>query len=245
MSHLIWLTIYAVTFGAMVLIGRKDRRLAKQEALCYAASLKSLREGYRELQRTKNRLVDAVERADKKALECTEQASRLKAVLSEIHASAAAAIGPEDWSRPLTVGDPDRDPLYVEISLCGPDGVAVYAMHHGFREIVSVPYSYRKSCNGIVVYEGTRVILGTLGRGRRGCSSGIAQSADVQKITDAVRRYNESFHQSKGGEDAGAVKEEERTDRDPQRHHDQGGRDPRGQGTPRRRSAERSAGPSA
>ncbi len=243
MANLIWLAIYAMTFGAMALICRADRKKATSFMDHQNEVTGQLQEELERIQREKTTLIANVQESQMAVSACRTISGKLSRTLERIYLLAGQAMGQP--SMPITVGNADEDPLYVEISLCGPEHVAVYAVHRGFQESVSVPYSFRKSCSGIVVYEGTRVILGTLGRGRRGRSTGIARSADVQKITDAVRRYNESFHQSKGVAGVGAVKEEEPRGRDRRRHHGQGARDARRQGAPRRGSSEGSACPSS
>ncbi len=147
-------------------------------------------------------------------------------------------------SQPITVGDRETDPISVEIAFFREsDQIVVHAMH-------PLPNDMRTDGNvmpfgafGISFEDRTRIFGCTKGifdRTRRRCLSvGLADSANIEHITDAVRRYNEAFHQSKGVEDAGTEQEGTRANRDrtdagdPGADHDHDREAPRRQGATR------------
>ena len=173
----------------------------------------------------------------KQLAECRKAKEGLDAALETIYRVAGEIVG-HNLDRPIEVGDPDKDPIHLEISLCGPKHVAVYAEIAGDAAppFVEPTDEVKISPNGLCLHHGQHKVLLMCYRG-----VGFAGASDVEKIIDAVRRYNENYHASKGVEDAGAATEAERTDPDREHGLGHGGGDSRRQGAARSDCPERCA----
>ena len=177
---------------------------------------------------TANKLIEC----RKQLAECRKAKEGLDAAMETIYRVAGEIVG-HNLDRPIEVGDPDKDPIHLEISLCGPKHVAVYAEIAGDVEPTD---EVKISPNGLCLHHGQHKVLLMCYRG-----VGFAGASDVATIIDAVRRYNENYHASKGVEDAGAATEAERTDPDREHGLGHGGGDSRRQGTARSDCSERCA----
>jgi hypothetical protein len=189
MQDVIWLAVCIVSVVIMAAYGWRDRKRA-------AVKLCKEKEEYRYLARDNLCLARASELANRKVKSCRQRSDELLHTLTNIHRLAAVATGKDDgdWSGPITVGDPERDPLFAEISLCGPNHIAIYAT--------------RKPDAGPTA----EWIMNTslIGLRRRGsvlfmthAGVGLANARNLAEITDAIREYNETFHKSKGVDCAG------------------------------------------
>ena len=67
----------------------------------------------------------------------------------------ARSVG-HNLDRPIEVGDPDKDPIHLEISLCGPKHVAVYAEIAGDVEPTD---EVKISPNGLCLHHGQHKVL--------------------------------------------------------------------------------------
>ena len=168
----------------------------------------------------------------KKLAECRRAKEGLGAAMETIYRVADEIIG-HNLDRPIEVGDSDKDPIHLEISLCGPRHVAVYAE---IASDVEPTDEVKISPNGLCLHHGKDKVLLMCHDG-----VGFGNASDVEKIIDAVRRYNENYHASKGVEDAGAATEAERTDPDREHGLGHGGGDSRRQGEARSDCPERCA----
>ena len=173
----------------------------------------------------------------KQLAECRKAKEGLDAAMETIYRVADEIIG-HNLDRPIEVGDSDKDPIHLEISLCGPKHVAVYVeIARDAESTDEVKIAPRQTLpDSLCIYHGKDKVLLMCHDG-----VGFGNASDVEKIIDAVRRYNENYHASKGVEDAGAATEAERTDPDRGRNLDHGGEDPRRQGTARSDCPERCA----
>lgn len=169
---------------------------------------------------------------------------RLRREVNELTRVAARM----EASQPITVGDREADPISIEIAyFCGSEQVVLHAVHplpNDMRcDIPSARDVLPRGVFGLAVFHDSRQIAWTKGmfdRHRRRCLSvGLADAMHIEEITDAVRRYNEAFHQSKGVEDVGVEQEGKRADRDrwnagvARADHDHDRPGPRGQGASR------------
>lgn len=152
--------------------------------------------------------------------ECRDKATRLLGTLAKIRQLASEETGhDDDWSQPITVGDPDQDPLAIEITYCGPNHISVYLTHWP-RAISAEHIEFHDRANRVLVGNGREVVLVT----HKGI--GHAELVSATDIVTAVQRYNESYHASKGVEDARSVEEEEPGNSDRRRHPDHGRQSP-------------------
>ena len=172
-----------------------------------------------------------------------DRADEIERLRREIREKSRSLATLED-SRPITVGDRAADPISVEIAyFYGTDQIVLHAVHPLPNDMRTDGDVIPFGAFGISFEDRTRVFGCTKGifdtKRRRCMSVGFADSAHIGQITDAVRRYNEAFHQSKGVEDVGVEQEGTRTacDRsdagDAGADHDHDRADPRGQGATR------------
>jgi hypothetical protein len=172
-----------------------------------------------------------------------DQVDVIERLRSELNELSRVAAHMED-SRPISVGDRETDPISMEIAyFCGTDQVVLHAVHPLPNDMLVQCDVVPSGVFGLSVLDaGTQIAWtkGTFDRHHRRCLSvGLADAMHIEKITDAVRRYNEAFHRSKGVEDAGVKQEGRRADRDRGNgsdtgsDHDHRSPDPRGQGATR------------
>jgi hypothetical protein len=152
--------------------------------------------------------------------ECRDKATRLLGTLAKIRQLAAEETGhDDDWSQPIMVGDPEKDPLAIEIAYCGPNHISVYSTH--WPSAISTEHiEFHDRANRVLVGNGREVVLVT----HKGI--GHAELVNATDIVTAVQRYNESYHASKGVEDARSVEEEEPANSDRRGYPDHGRQSP-------------------
>lgn len=127
-----------------------------------------------------------------------------------------------EWQMPVKVGDPERDPICLEISFCGPNSIAVYCLRPS--RLVRQAGIEPNGKTGLFVWNGDAGRCALVTRGRRESESsrqeswGFAEASQVGVITDKVRRYNRRAHavrasdrsfSGKESTNAGAVTEAE------------------------------------
>lgn len=174
MQDVIWLGVYLVSIGIMAACWLLDRRTA------WAVS------------RGGNRLV----------LDLAKQVGRLECECHGLKREAARLQTALDDAGPIIVGDPERDPLCLEISLCGPYTAAIYVSVMPTLSLDHVSVFGWSNCSH---WDRDRKFLCLYNEPYGKLF--VAASADVEEICDAVRRYNESFRNSKGVDDAGTQQE--------------------------------------
>jgi len=178
MTDLAWMAVCGLSVAAMGAVYLIDRRTWRRRARLLALQAQAATIGMEHARRARKQ---------------------------QIREAKAARLDDGDWSRPVTLGDADRDLIYAEISYCGPKYVAVYmrATTEKFRDEWIVVAGTR-----ISVFDGSDLLMDAAN------GVGIARAKDVGKIAHAICQSNESFHQAKGGtKDAGVIQEEERGDR--------------------------------
>jgi hypothetical protein len=236
MQDVIWLGVCLVSIGIMAACWWRDSRTS-------AATRRGMNRLVLELAKQVGRLERERTLLHREVGACRDSADDLLDTLSEIEQLASGVVGKDhddDWTRPTVVGEIGRDPLYAEISLCGPAYAAVY-MRTNCERLYAVNHD-RAAERELIGRQISSLLCMSMApvpaRPSAVTEIGLAAAADVEEICDAVRRFNESFHNSKGGGCAGIEQEAERTDRDPDpgsARADQadGGGDPRGQGADR------------
>lgn len=213
MTDLAWMAVCGLSVAAMGAVYLIDRHRWRRRAHLLALQAQAATMGLECARRARRQQIDRW-RSEAMTARCEQakadgRAADLLKAMVEIHRIAAKASGLEDgdWGRPVTVGDPDVDPLYAEISLCGPSWVAVYLRRR--EPCIQTGTVTRNGVGGLVLWDGQRTLLATFGERESSLdSSGLAYAIDVEKITEIIRAYNQSFHQAKGVADVGAVEEE-------------------------------------
>ncbi len=143
----------------------------------------------------------------------------------------------DDWGRPLVFGDMARDPLCVAIRLISETRICltvIKAMPIRRHQIEVRHVAWSPS--PLTRWKEAELLL-SIGKAGTKAKIGIEH---LEIITDAVRRYNELFHQSKGVEDADHDQEARGEDRD-SGAGSSGRRDDRGPRSPRQTCAARDA----
>jgi hypothetical protein len=184
MTDLMWMAVCGLSMAAMGAVYLIDRHRWRQKAHLLGLQAQAATMGLQHARRVRKL-----------------QVRRYMDDANAFYAQKQAAEGDDmDWGRPVTVGDPEVDPLCAELSFCGPRHVAVY-MRVTDRSVKSSFIQILPSHDGdrVTVYDGRGPILDVYE------GVGFAQAANVEKIVDAVRRHNRSFHQEKGGENAGVI----------------------------------------
>ena len=161
---------------------------------------------------------------------------RLRDVNGELKRSLDAL---DDWGRPLVFGDMARDPLCVTIRLVSDTRfclTVIKAMPIRRRQIEVRHVAWSPS--PLTRWNETELLL-SIGKAGTKAKIGVEH---LEIITDAVRRYNELFHQSKGVEDADHDQEARGEDRD-SGAESSGRRDDRGPRSARQACAARGGSP--
>ncbi len=143
----------------------------------------------------------------------------------------------DDWGRPLVFGDMARDPLCVTIRLISETRICltvIKAMPIRRHRIEVRHVAWSPS--PLTRWKEAGLLL-SIGKAGTKAKIGVEH---LEIITDAVRRYNELFHQSKGVEDADHDQEARGEDRD-SGAGSSGRRDDRGPRSPRQACAARGA----
>lgn len=219
MSDFGWMLVCGLSLAAMgsayLIDGRRWRRRAHLLALQAQAATAGIECGRRARKQQVAALLRDLDRTKEQLDTEQARADGFQEALSEIYQIVAKATGIDDgdWSRPVTVGDPEVDPLYAEISFCGPRHIAVYLRRRGPCPATG-DVTRNGTCGIVLGGTGPQSLLATFGE-RESCldSVGLAHVENVDQITEIIRAYNQSFHQAKGVADAGAIQEEKRGDR--------------------------------